>query len=116
MEKNKSLFNKEKLSWFLYLVMSGRPKRHYNPGVTFLILLVQVGLDVWRRERRGGRILGHMRNREFLYLLENGNNPGPTVCLKLKTATKLSSLSSYRGWTDTAQEQQCKVKGEKKRN
>lgn len=59
--------------------MSGRLKKHYNPRVTFLILLVQVGLDVWRREKRGERLLGHMRKREFLYLLEDGDSPGPTA-------------------------------------
>lgn len=32
---------------------------HYNPRVTFLLLLVQAGQDVWRREKMGGRLLGH---------------------------------------------------------
>lgn len=31
----------------------------YNPRVIFLLLQVQTGWDVWRREKRGGRLLGY---------------------------------------------------------
>lgn len=48
-----------------------RPKMHYNPRVTFLLLLVQAGQDVWRREKRGGRLVGHQEagEGEFFTLL-----------------------------------------------
>ena len=67
----------------MYLTVSERCITHYNPRVTFLVLLVQLGLDVWRREKRGERLLGHTRSRgrELAHPSEGGNNLAHLLCL-----------------------------------